>query len=87
MKKETKKPYKGVRGRRLKIEPEKVDSILSIEENALIQKGKVIGAGPDTFCKVGDTVIFNAWGCDSVTIGEDKFYYILDTDEFILEIV
>lgn len=74
---------KGCRGRRLKIQPEKSD-IIGNED--LIQRGKVIGAGPDAFCKVGDTIIFSTDGFDKVVVGEDSFYYVLDTDIFVYEI-
>ncbi len=82
-----KKIHHGVRGRRLKIEPEKNDTLLVSDDASLIQKGKIIGVGPDTLCKVGDMVIFNAWGVDRVDINGEIFYYILDTDEFVLEIL
>lgn len=85
--KKTIKSHKGVRGRRIKIEPEKSDSLLQLDEGQLVQRGKVIGVGSEATCKVGDIVIFNAWGCDMVTIEGNKFYYILDTDEMVLEIL
>lgn len=81
--KKTKK-FKGCRGRRLKIEVEKSDTLLQTD-NSLIQKGKVIGAGPEAFCKVGNIIIFNAWGLDKVTLNEKEYYYIIDNDEFVLE--
>lgn len=78
---------KGLRGRRIKIQPEKVDTLLQADNDALIQKGKVIAAGPLSSCKKGDTVIFNAWGLDKVTLNDESFYYLLDTDEFVLEVI
>lgn len=86
--KKTKKIKKLVlRGRRLKIVPEKIEAIFGLDEGNLCPVGKVIGAGPEAKCKVGDRVIFNTWGSDSAKVGEDTFYYVLDTDEFILEIL
>lgn len=75
---------KGCRGRRIKIVPEKSD-VLGQDE--LIQRGKVVGAGPEARCKVGDTIIFSTDGFDKVVIGEDSFYYVLDTDVFVYEIL
>ena len=80
MKKTNIKSNKGCRGRRIKILPEKSD-ILGQDE--LLQRGKVIEAGPDAVCKVGETVIFSTNGFDQVSIGEEKFYFVLDTDQFI----
>ena len=79
-----KKTNKGCRGRRIKIQPEK-SGILG--QDNLIQKGIVIGAGPDAVCKVGDVVIFSTDGFDTVQIGEENVYYALDTDIFIYEIL
>lgn len=81
------KPHQGVRGRRIKIEPEESNTMLVSDHTNLVQKGKVIGSGPEARARVGDTIIFNAWGCDKVTIENETFYYILDTDEFVLEII
>ena len=76
---------KGCFGRRIKIEPHKSD-ILGQDE--LIQQGKVIGVGPEVkYCKVGDTIIFSTDGFDKVELGEQKFYYVLETDTFIYEIL
>lgn len=56
-------------------------------DNSLIQKGKVIGAGPEAVCKVGDIIVFNSWGLDAIEINDIKHYYIVDTDEYVLEVV
>lgn len=77
-------PGKGCVGRRIKIQPES-SGILGQED--LIQRGKVIGVGPGARCKVGDTIIFSTDGFDKVEIGDEKFYYVLDTDQFIYEIL
>ena len=77
---------KGCRGRRLEIEVQKSDTLLQDDKN-LIQKGEVVDAGPEAFCKVGDIVIFNSWGLDKITINEKDYYFIIDSDDFILSIV
>lgn len=86
MKKQTKQSNKGCRGRRIKIEVQNSDTLLR-DDKSLIQKGKIIGVGPQAICQVGDVVIFNAWGLDKVLLNEKEHYYLLDTDEFVLEIV
>lgn len=74
----------GCVGRRIKIIPEKTDII---GQDELIQRGKVIGVGPEARCKVGDTIIFSTDGFDKVVLGDETFYYVLDTDQFIYEIL
>lgn len=75
---------KGCRGRRIKIQPEKSDIL---GQDDLVQKGKVIGVGPEARCKVGDTIIFSTDGFDKVIIGDESFYYVLDVDTFVYEIL
>lgn len=75
---------KGCRGRRIKILPEKSDII---GQEDLLQRGKVVAVGPEARCKVGDTIIFNNDGFETVKIGDESFYYILDVDNFIYEIL
>lgn len=74
----------GCRGCRLKIEVQKSDSLLQDDKN-LIQRGKVVGAGPYAICKVGDIIIFNLWGLDKAQINDKEYFYVLDTEEFVLE--
>ena len=84
MKKIKKEVRKGCRGRRLKIQPERSDIL---GQDDLIQKGKVIGAGPQATCKVGDMVVFSTDGFDRVELSPGEYvYYALDTDIFIYEI-
>ena len=78
--------HKGCRGRRLEIEVAKSDTLLQDEKN-LIQKGEVVDAGPEAYCKIGDIVIFNSWGLDKISVNDKEYYFILDTDEFVLKIL
>lgn len=77
------KNRKGVQGARIKIEPEKVESMLATSE--IIQQGKVIKAGNQSICKVGDTVIVSDWLVERIKIGEETSYYVNDSS--ILEIL
>lgn len=74
----------GCRGRRIKILPEKSD-ILGQED--LVQRGKVVGVGPDATCRINDIIIFSTDGLDKVDINGEKFYYVLDTDIFVYEVL
>lgn len=84
IKKTKKVSHKGCRGRRIKILPEK-SQILGQDD--LTQFGKVVEVGPDAHCKVGDIVIFNNDGLDKVQQGDEWYYFILDTDQFIYYVV
>lgn len=83
MKKIIKQSNKGVQGARIKLSPEKEDSML-VTDN-LIQRGKVIAVGKDSICKVGDIVIVSDWLVEKVTIGEELSFYV--PDSAILEIL
>ena len=86
-KKDLKSQRIGVRGRRLKIKPDESDTFIPTEDNNLIRKGVVLEAGPQATAKKGDKIIFTALGMDKITLGEESFYYVLDTDQFVLEIL
>lgn len=84
--KEYLRSFKGPRGRNLLIEPERADGILQSEEGNLIQRGKVVQSGPDAYCKVGDTVIFNEGFAFKKEMNGKTYWFILDTDECILHV-
>ncbi len=77
------KTNKGVQGSRVKFIPEKVESMLA--SDSLIQRGKVIGAGPKSKCKVGDMIVVSDWMVERVMIEEEMFYYV--SEEAVLEII
>ena len=68
---------KGVQGARVEIIPEKEESF--VLTNDLIQKGKVIGAGVQSKCKVGNIIIFEDWLVKKIVINEEKRYFVDDT--------
>ncbi len=82
----TKNTRMGVRGRRIKIKPDVSDTFIPTENGNLIKQGTVIKAGPESTARKGDKVIFTALGMDKIEIDEEVFYYVLDTDQFVLEI-
>ena len=75
---------KGVQGRRIKLDPEKEQGLM-LALDIPIQRGKVIGAGKESMCKVGDTVIVSDWLIERIQIGNEISYYV--TDDAILEIL
>lgn len=75
--------FKGIQGDWIRIEPNKVDSLLSSEE--LIQRGEVIGAGKKSKAKVGDMVIVRDWLVEKIRLGDEIHYYF--PSESILEIL
>ena len=81
----TKKTNKGCFGRRIKIEPQKSDIL---GQDDIVQRGLVVAVGPDVKrCRAGDTVVFNNDGLDKERFDDKVFYYILETDSFIYEIL
>ncbi len=75
---------KGVQGQRIKIEPEKEQSML-LSNDSLIQRGKVIGHGPNSPCNVGDIVIVSDWLVERIVLGDQTSFYV--PYDAILEIV
>ena len=75
---------KGVQGKRVKIDPYKEETLL-LATNNLIQKGKVIGAGKNSICKVGDEIIVSDWLVERIIINDVISFYV--PDEAILEIL
>lgn len=75
-------------GRRIYIKPEEEKTLLQTGSNTATVRGTVISAGPD--CKVvkeGDVLLFTSWGVDEVNVNGEKFYFLLESDEFILATV
>jgi len=72
-------------GKRIQIEPIEKKEILTTSDKNLTEIGNVIAVGDDVgFVDVGDVLIFTSWGVDKVEY-EGKFYYfLLESDEFIL---
>lgn len=73
-------------GRRMYIKPDKLKQIIQTAtgEN-LMEVGDVIAIGPEvSFCKEGDKILFTSWGVDKVTIDGEDYFFVLESDEFIL---
>ena len=66
----------GVQGARVEIIPEKEESF--VLTNDLIQKGKVIEAGLQSRCKVGDIIIFEDWLTHKIMLNDKTRYFVDD---------
>ena len=72
-------------GRRILIKPESEKTIIKTVDSSLVERGKVLAVGDDCkFVNVGDTILFNSFGCDKVKVGDEEHYFVIETDEFIL---
>lgn len=69
---------------KVEVEPIRPDTFLNVDSN-VITSGKVLSVGMGVkYCKVGDTLLFRAYGCDTIEF-EGKNYYIVTIDpQFIL---
>lgn len=78
-------------GSNIKMEPEKPpEGALDLSYVKIaIERGKVIGVGPDVTLnvKVGDTIIFKSWAVDIVEIGGESHYYIDEKTGGVKEIL
>lgn len=72
-------------GRRIQIKPEEEKTLIQSENNSKIVRGIVLSVGPDVkVVEEGDTLIFTSWGVDEVDIDKEKYYFLVESDEFIL---
>lgn len=67
---------KGVQGARVEIIPEKEESF--VPTTTLVERGKVIGAGIQSKCKVGDIIIFEDWMVKKPIIDGITRYFVDD---------
>lgn len=74
-------------GKRIQIEPLEKESIFKTTNKNLAEYGKVISIGSEVKkIKVGDTILFTIWGVDKITKEDKDYYFILESDEFILAV-
>lgn len=71
-------------GNRILVKPHEHEGILR-DEASLSEYGEVLAVGPEVKnVKVGDTVGFVVFGVEKLIIGEEKHYFINESDEFLL---
>ncbi len=72
-------------GKNIQIEPIENKQVLVSDQGSLCEYGKVIAVGSDVKeIKVGDTIGYLVWGINSLKVGEKKYYFVPETDDFIL---
>ncbi len=72
-------------GRRIQVSPEQSKGIIKTAETNIVEKAKVIAIGGDVGrIQVGDTILFTSFGVDSIDIGQERYYFLLEDDDFIL---
>lgn len=73
-------------GKRIQVKPEKDDTVIQTSDTNLVEKAVVIaaGSGCETLWEPGDVVYFTSFGVDSIDIGGERHYFILESDAFIL---
>lgn len=75
------KPY----GRRILVKPEEKAQVLVADDGMLNEYGVVVAVGDAVqHIKVGDKVGFSVFGVEKLVIGEEKFYFIKEDDDFLL---
>ena len=72
-------------GTRIQIEPLEKKELLITSEKNLTEIGKIVAVGFDTIhSQVGDVIMFTSWGVDKVEYEGKSYYFLLESDEFIL---
>ncbi len=72
-------------GKRIYIEPSIKQSIIVSDLKNKVEKGivKAVGDAVEKI-KVGDQILFTNWGIDKFEDSDEVYYFILESDEYIL---
>lgn len=72
-------------GRRILVRPVEKQQVLLADDGMLNEYGEVIAVGDEVKkIKVGDNIGFSVFGVEKLVIGEEKFYFIKEDDDFLL---
>ena len=75
------KPY----GKNVLVKPVEKKQILVSEQGNLCEYGEVVAIGDEvTTLKVGEVIGYTIWGVNRLTIHDVNYYFIPESDEFIL---
>ncbi len=67
------------------MKPREKKGIIQTTDTSLIEMADVIAIGPEVkHIAIGDTLLFTSFGVDSIDLGTDRHYFILENDDFIL---
>lgn len=74
--------------RRILVKPVEKQQVLISDDGTLNEYGEVIAIGELVqTIKVGDKIGFSVFGIEKLIIDEQKFYFLLEDDEFLLGII
>lgn len=72
-------------GKRILVKPEEKKQVLVADDGMLNEYGVVVAVGDGVqHIKVGDKVGFSVFGVEKLVIGEEKYYFIKEDDDFLL---
>lgn len=74
-------------GKIIFIEPVQTGSSTFMVEgdNSLTSQVKVVAVGPEvTWVKPGDMIVANYWGTDEIELDGTKYYFVKESDDYVL---
>jgi co-chaperonin GroES (HSP10) len=72
-------------GKNILVKPIEKKQILVTDEGNLCEYGEVIAVGDKVEeVKVGDVIGYTIWGVNRLVIDDEKYYFIPETDDFLL---
>ena len=72
-------------GKIILIAPIHTESKFITDDKSITSKVKVMAIGNEvTSVKVGDTIIANYWGTDTVEVDGETYHFVKDSDDYIL---
>lgn len=76
-------------GYNILVEPVKRKRHVVSDQASLCEYGKVIALGKDCTgqIKVGDTIGYTVWGLKHLEIGDTRYYFVPESDDFILGVI
>ncbi len=76
-------------GYNILVEPIKKKQVLVSDQASLCEYGKVVAVGSDCSgqIKVGDTIGYTVWGLKHLEIGDSRYYFVPESDDFLLGVI
>lgn len=75
-------------GAQILVKPVEKQQVLVSDDGVLNEYGEVIAVGSDVkTIKIGDKIGFSVFGVEKLMFDEQKFYFIKESDEFLLAVI